>query len=242
MRKISDRAWRCADPGGAVRHHHQRLAHLQEHRPASTPPIRARSTCSSTTAPATSHRSTWSKFYDAKTASFDVDRLPPRHARCFSHAQEIIVDFASYPTEQIAQNSHDYRPLGLGYANLGTLLHAEGHSVRQRRGARVCGAAHRDPLRRAYALGTRSPSVSAPSRASRPTASRCCEVMEHASGRRLSRRSRTSASSEHASRVRGLPGSGAQRTGIDAVALGEQVWLPSTRRPPCWRRPAPSVC
>jgi ribonucleoside-diphosphate reductase alpha chain len=37
-------------------------------------------------------------------------------------AQEILVDNASYPTERITQNSHDYRPLGLGYANLGALL------------------------------------------------------------------------------------------------------------------------
>jgi ribonucleoside-diphosphate reductase alpha chain len=37
-------------------------------------------------------------------------------------AQEILVDNASYPTEKIAQNSHDYRPLGLGFANLGALL------------------------------------------------------------------------------------------------------------------------
>lgn len=37
-------------------------------------------------------------------------------------AQEIIVDGASYPTEKIAKNSRDYRPLGLGYANLGALL------------------------------------------------------------------------------------------------------------------------
>ena len=37
-------------------------------------------------------------------------------------AQEIIVDNASYPTEKIARNSHDYRPLGLGFANLGALL------------------------------------------------------------------------------------------------------------------------
>jgi ribonucleoside-diphosphate reductase alpha chain len=37
-------------------------------------------------------------------------------------AMEIIVDAAGYPTEQIARNSHDYRPLGLGYANLGALL------------------------------------------------------------------------------------------------------------------------
>jgi ribonucleoside-diphosphate reductase alpha chain len=39
---------------------------------------------------------------------------------------EIIVDSAGYPTEQIAKNSHDYRPLGLGYANLGALLMAFG--------------------------------------------------------------------------------------------------------------------
>jgi ribonucleoside-diphosphate reductase alpha chain len=41
-------------------------------------------------------------------------------------AQEILVDCASYPTEKIAQNCHDFRPLGLGYANLGTLLMANG--------------------------------------------------------------------------------------------------------------------
>ncbi|MGH9533314.1 MAG: vitamin B12-dependent ribonucleotide reductase [Terriglobales bacterium] len=41
-------------------------------------------------------------------------------------AQEILVDNASYPTRAITQNSHDYRPLGLGYANLGALLMAYG--------------------------------------------------------------------------------------------------------------------
>jgi len=41
-------------------------------------------------------------------------------------AQEILVDFADYPTAPIARNSHLYRPLGLGYANLGALLMAFG--------------------------------------------------------------------------------------------------------------------
>ncbi|RYZ37206.1 MAG: hypothetical protein EOO71_28990, partial [Myxococcaceae bacterium] len=41
-------------------------------------------------------------------------------------AQEIIVGFSRYPTERITKNSHDYRPLGLGYANLGALLMATG--------------------------------------------------------------------------------------------------------------------
>jgi ribonucleoside-diphosphate reductase alpha chain len=41
-------------------------------------------------------------------------------------AQEIIVDNARYPTERITNNSHDYRTLGLGYANLGALLMSRG--------------------------------------------------------------------------------------------------------------------
>ena len=56
---------------------------------------------------------------------FDVEGY--RHAcRLFFLAQEIAVDFASYPTEKITRRSHDFRPLGLGYANLGTLLMVQG--------------------------------------------------------------------------------------------------------------------
>jgi ribonucleoside-diphosphate reductase alpha chain len=44
----------------------------------------------------------------------------------FLTAQEILVDNASYPTKSIEKNSHDYRPLGLGYANLGALLMSRG--------------------------------------------------------------------------------------------------------------------
>ncbi len=52
---------------------------------------------------------------------FDVPAY--RHAiAVVTTAMEIIVDAAGYPTEQISRNSHDYRPLGLGYANLGALL------------------------------------------------------------------------------------------------------------------------
>ncbi len=46
--------------------------------------------------------------------------------RTMMTAQEIIVGNASYPTKAIARNSHDYRPLGLGYANLGALLMSRG--------------------------------------------------------------------------------------------------------------------
>src|SRR6201984_1874001 len=54
-------------------------------------------------------------------------------------AQEILVDNASYPTERIARNSHDYRPLGLGYANLGALLMSMALPYDSDGGRDVCG-------------------------------------------------------------------------------------------------------
>jgi ribonucleoside-diphosphate reductase alpha chain len=57
--------------------------------------------------------------------TFDVQKYQET-CRILITAQEILVDFSSYPTKRIAQNSHDYRPLGLGYANLGTLLMIKG--------------------------------------------------------------------------------------------------------------------
>jgi len=55
-------------------------------------------------------------------------------------AQEIIVDRASYPTESIEANSHEYRPLGLGYANLGALLMALGLPYDSPAGRSLAGA------------------------------------------------------------------------------------------------------
>ena len=55
-------------------------------------------------------------------------------------AQEILVDNASYPTERIATNSHDYRPLGLGYANLGALLMSRGLAYDSDAGRDYAGA------------------------------------------------------------------------------------------------------
>jgi ribonucleoside-diphosphate reductase alpha chain len=48
-------------------------------------------------------------------------------------AMEIIVENASYPTARIAQNSRDFRPLGLGYANLGALLMSQGSRTIRRK-------------------------------------------------------------------------------------------------------------
>jgi ribonucleoside-diphosphate reductase alpha chain len=62
----------------------------------------------------------------APNGTFDVEAY--RHAvDILITAQEILVDNAGYPTQSIMANSHDYRPLGLGYANLGALLMAAGH-------------------------------------------------------------------------------------------------------------------
>ncbi len=59
--------------------------------------------------------------------------------RTFATAMEILVDFSSYPTEAIAKNSHDYRPLGLGYANLGTLLMVNGLAYDSEEGRALAG-------------------------------------------------------------------------------------------------------
>ena len=60
-------------------------------------------------------------------ADGEFDATAFDHAcRTFITAQEILVDNASYPTPAIERNSHDYRPLGLGYANLGALLMSRG--------------------------------------------------------------------------------------------------------------------
>jgi ribonucleoside-diphosphate reductase alpha chain len=57
--------------------------------------------------------------------TFDVERFQAA-CRLVFIAQDILVDHASYPTPRIAANSHRYRPLGLGYSNLGSLLMASG--------------------------------------------------------------------------------------------------------------------
>jgi ribonucleoside-diphosphate reductase alpha chain len=57
--------------------------------------------------------------------AFDVESFR-RAVRVIITAMEIIIDNASYPTEAITRNSHDFRPLGIGYANLGALLMSEG--------------------------------------------------------------------------------------------------------------------
>lgn len=71
--------------------------------------------------------------------SFDFESMI-HTARTLFVAQEILVDYSSYPTRKIAQHSHDYRPLGLGFANLGSLLMRKGIPYDSEEGRAWAGA------------------------------------------------------------------------------------------------------
>ena len=123
FQRICDAAWHCADPGL------QYDTTINDwHTGANTDRIYASNPCSEYMFLDDSACNLASinlvKFLDEEVR-FDIEGF--RYAcRLMMLAQEILVDFSSYPTERIAQNSHDYRPLGLGYANLGTLLMING--------------------------------------------------------------------------------------------------------------------
>jgi ribonucleoside-diphosphate reductase alpha chain len=70
---------------------------------------------------------------------FDVDRFKAA-VRLFITAQEIVVDNSSYPTPDIAENSHIFRTLGLGYANLGSLIMSYGLAYDSDAGRSLAGA------------------------------------------------------------------------------------------------------
>jgi ribonucleoside-diphosphate reductase alpha chain len=70
---------------------------------------------------------------------FDIERFKAA-VRIFITAQEILVDNASYPTKDIAENSHIFRTLGLGYANLGSLCMSYGLPYDSDEGRALAGA------------------------------------------------------------------------------------------------------
>ena len=78
------------------------------------------------------------KFQQAD-GTFEVERFRAA-VRIYLTAMEILVDNAGYPSRKLAQNSHDYRPLGLGFANLGALLMAMGLPYDSDRGRGVAAA------------------------------------------------------------------------------------------------------
>jgi len=89
------------------------------------------------------------KFRDAGSGAFDTESF--EHAvKVMITAQEIVVGFAHYPTEKIEQRSHTFRPLGLGYANLGALLMAAGLPYDSDAGRAYAGAVTALMTGRAY--------------------------------------------------------------------------------------------
>jgi len=123
MKMITEAAWQCGDPGmqfdSTINKWHTCKA---------TAPINASNPCSEymfLDDSACNLASLNLMKFLTPDGKFDVESF--KHAvDIMITAQEILVDNASYPTDRIARNSHDFRPLGLGYANLGALLMANG--------------------------------------------------------------------------------------------------------------------
>ena len=122
LRKVSEATWHCGDPGMQYDttvnrwHTSKNTARINASNPCSEYMFLDDSAC---------NLASLNLLKFAPNGTFDVEAY--RHAvDILITAQEILVDNAGYPTEMIMRNSHDYRPLGLGYANLGALLMAAG--------------------------------------------------------------------------------------------------------------------
>jgi len=122
LKKISEATWHCGDPGMQYDtttnrwHTSKHTARINASNPCSEYMFLDDSAC---------NLASLNLLKFAPNGTFDVEAY--RHAvDVLITAQEILVDNAGYPTEAIMRNSHDYRPLGLGYANLGALLMAAG--------------------------------------------------------------------------------------------------------------------
>ena len=108
----------------AVRHDHQPLAHRAQHRPHQRLATRAREYMHLDNSACNLASINLLK-YLGDDGTFDVEGFQ-RTVEVMFTAQEILVGNADYPTEKIAENSRRFRQLGLGYANLGALLMAQG--------------------------------------------------------------------------------------------------------------------
>src|SRR6202008_4769737 len=158
MLKISESTWQCGDPGMQYDTTVNRW-----HTCKTTARINASNPCSEymfLDDTACNLASLHLMKYLNPNGSFDVDAF--RHAVDITiTAQEILVDNASYPTPRITENSHNFRPLGLGYANLGALLMSmalpydsnEGRDMASAVTALMCGEAYAQTSRIAERLG-----------------------------------------------------------------------------------------
>jgi len=137
MKDIADGTWYCGDPGLQYESTINRW-----HTCPNAGRINASNPCSEymfLDDTACNLASLNLKKFQLEDGTFDVVRFR-QAASIFITAQEILVDHASYPTPAIAENSHLYRPLGLGYANLGSMLMSMGIPYDSDTGRGICGA------------------------------------------------------------------------------------------------------
>ena len=123
LRQMADAAWICGDPG---MQYHTTVNNW--HTCSNTAPINSSNPCSEymfLDDTACNLASLNLMKYRRPGGEFDVESFK-RAIQITITAMEISVDNSSYPTPAITQNSYDYRPLGLGYANLGALLMSRG--------------------------------------------------------------------------------------------------------------------
>ncbi len=136
-RKMAESAWQCGDPGMQYDTTVNRW-----HTCKTTGPINASNPCSEymfLDDTACNLASLNLLKFLGSNGQFDTEGF--RHAVDVTiTAQEILVDNASYPTEKIGKNSHEYRPLGIGYANLGALLMSLALPYDSDGGRDFCGA------------------------------------------------------------------------------------------------------
>jgi ribonucleoside-diphosphate reductase alpha chain len=152
LREMADSAWRCGDPGMQYDSTINRW-----HTCKATDRIYASNPCSEymfLDDTACNLASLNLLKFLGSNGQFDTEAF--RHSVDVTiTAQEILVDNASYPTDRIARNSHDYRPLGLGYANLGALLMSLALPYDSDGGRDFCGAITALMTGEAYAQSAR---------------------------------------------------------------------------------------
>ncbi|HUM13486.1 MAG TPA: vitamin B12-dependent ribonucleotide reductase [Myxococcaceae bacterium] len=159
LREISEAAWLCGDPGlqfdTTVNEWHTcpNTARINASNPCSEYMFLDDSACNLASLNLMLFRSPLDGSFDVEAFKHAVDVV--------LLAQEIIVGFSKYPTQKIEVNSHAYRPLGLGYANLGALLMATGLPYDSDQGRNyaaavtslMCGEAYRMSAKMAEKMG-----------------------------------------------------------------------------------------
>jgi len=137
LNKIAEGTWICGDPGlqydGAIQ---------KWHTCKGTEPIHSTNPCSEyvfLNNTACNLASLNLMKFKRDDGTFDIERFKAA-VRIFITAQEILVDNASYPTKELAENSHIFRTLGLGFANLGSLVMSYGLPYDSDAGRALAGA------------------------------------------------------------------------------------------------------